>query len=178
MQTRTRQCAQLTPLDSPELILTAARWLADKENYRWLQFGNGRHVLTPALLKVMTQKDTHLIRVYTSEDGAPIGIVGLDEVNRNFKTARIWVVAGEKNICGRGYATQAAAKLLTIGFRELGLHAVNTWIVEHNRSARIAERLGFKFIGRQRQCHWMDGVAYDRLWFDLLASEHEDTADD
>jgi RimJ/RimL family protein N-acetyltransferase len=174
----TRTLTPLKPLDSAELFQTVAGWLAQKENYAWLQFGDGRHILTPQLLKIMTQKDTHVLRVYTSEDGVPLGIVGLDEVNRHFKTARIWVVAGEKNFIVRGHATGAVSGLLTLAFRDLGLHAVNTWIVEHNPSVRIAERLGFKFIGRQRQCHWMDGVPYDRLWFDLLASEHKEYADD
>jgi RimJ/RimL family protein N-acetyltransferase len=170
--------ARLTPLDSPELIQTAAGWLAQKDNNQWLQFGDGSRVLTPHLLKILTQKDNHVLRVYTSEDGRPLGIVGLDEVNRHFRTARIWVVAGEKNSCGRGYATQAVSKMLTLAFRDLGLHTVHTWIVEHNPSVRVAEHVGFKFIGRQRQCHWMNGVAYDRLWFDLLASEHKENFDD
>ena len=33
------------------------------------------------------------------------------------------------------------------------------------------EDLGFRYIGRQRQCHVIDGRAYDRLLFDLLAEE-------
>ena len=28
-------------------------------------------------------------------------------------------------------------------------------------------------MGRQRRCHWIEGRVYDRLWFDLLASEHD-----
>ena len=173
-----RPRVRLKPLDSPELIQTAASWLALKDNYQWLQFGDGRHVLTPQLLKILSQKDTHVLRVYTSEDGTPLGIVGLEDVNRNFKTARLWVVAGEKKLCGRGYATQAVSKMLTLAFGELGLNSVNTWIVEHNPSVRVAENVSFKFMGRQRKCHWVDGVAYDRLWFDLLASEHKENLDD
>lgn len=166
---------RLKPLDSPELIQTAAGWLAQKENYQWLQFGDGRQIVTPALLKIMSQRDTQLIRVYASDDDTLLGIVGLDEINRNFKTARIWVVAGEKCFCSRGCATQAASKMLSVAFWDLGLHSVNTWIVEHNPSVRVAERLNFRFIGRQRQCHWLDGCVYDRLWFDLLASEHKES---
>jgi hypothetical protein len=29
-------------------------------------------------------------------------------------------------------------------------------------------------MGRLRQCHYIDDRVYDRLWFDLLASEHEE----
>ena len=62
-------------------------------------------------------------------------------------------------------------------FRELGLRAIHTWIVEHNASIRMTKRLKFRPIGRQRQCHCIDGHVYDRLWFDLLASEHEEILD-
>lgn len=165
---------QLKPLDSPELIQTVAGWLSQPENYQWLQFGDGRQILTPQLLKIMTLRDTNVLRVYTADDGTPLGVVGLDEVNRNFKTARIWVVAGDKSFRARGFATHAASEMLTLAFQDLGLHVVNTWIVEDNPSVRVAERLNFKFIGRQRQCHYMDGRVCDRLLFDILASEHKD----
>jgi RimJ/RimL family protein N-acetyltransferase len=65
---------------------------------------------------------------------------------------------------------------LTLAFQELGLHSVNTWTVEHNPSQRGVARLGFRFIGRQRQCHFISGQPYDRLLFDLLASEHREIA--
>jgi RimJ/RimL family protein N-acetyltransferase len=38
----------------------------------------------------------------------------------------------------------------------------------------VAERVKFRPIGRQRRCHVIDGKAYDRLWYDLLPSEHEE----
>jgi RimJ/RimL family protein N-acetyltransferase len=63
---------------------------------------------------------------------------------------------------------------MTLAFRDLGLHSVNTWSVDLNPSLRTIERLGFRFIGRQRQCHFIDGRLYDRLLFDLLASEHRE----
>ena len=164
---------KLLPLDNPELIHLAAGWMSMKENYQWLDFGNGRQVLTPEWLKIATQRDREVVRVFTPDDDTtPIGIVGLTEVDRVFGTARIWVVAGDKSFGARGHATRAASKLLTHGFTDLGLCAINTWIVDHNPSLRIARRLKFTLIGRQRQCHAIDGRAYDRLWFDLLASEH------
>lgn len=83
-------------------------------------------------------------------------------------------MSGEKSFRNRGYSTIASSKLMTLAFRDLGLHTINTWAVEHNRSVRIIERLGFRFVGRQRQCHGIDGRMYDRLLFDLLASEHRE----
>jgi RimJ/RimL family protein N-acetyltransferase len=162
----------LRPLDSPELIDLVAGWLSQKANYQWLDFGDGQQRLTPAWLKIMTQQDTNLLRVFTAdEDDTPIGVIGLTEINRRARTARVWAVVGDKSFRARGYATQASFALLTVAFRELGMEAVNTWVVEGNSSRRIVERLGFNYIGRQRECHCVDGRPLDRLWFDVLESE-------
>ncbi len=166
---------KLYPLDTPELLELVASWLAQKQNYQWLDFGNGRQIVTPALLKIMAQRETHFLRAYTSDrDDTPIGIVGLNSVDRAFRTATFWGVSGEKSFRNRGYSTIASSKLMTLAFRDLGLYAINTWTVDHNPSLRTIERLGFRFIGRQRHCHYIDGRPYDRLMFDLLAPEHRE----
>lgn len=169
---------QLKPLDSPALIQLAAGWLAQKENYQWLDFGDGRQMVSPEWLKIGMQRGSYVLRLFTADDDhTPIGIVGLSNVNPHFKTANIWVVLGDRTHGGRGYASLATSKMLTLGFRELGLHAIHTWIVDGNPSIHVARRVKFRPIGRQRQCHFIDGRAYDRLWFDVLASEHEEIQD-
>jgi len=166
---------KLLPLLSPEVLELAAGWLARKENCQWLDFGNGRQIVTPALLRIMAQRETHFMRVYTwSHDEAPIGIVGLNSVDRSCGTATLWAVAGEKSFSLRGYVSLATSRFLTLAFRDLGLRAINTWIVDRNPSLRSLQRLNFRFIGRQRQSHIIDGRPYDRLLFDLLAAEHRE----
>jgi len=78
----------------------------------------------------MTQRDTNFLRVWTSDDGTPIGVAGLDTVNRAFKTGRFWFVAGDTSFRGRGYSTRAASAVLTLAFRDLGLQAVTSWAVD------------------------------------------------
>ena len=166
----------LTP-DRPEWLTLVAEWLARKENYQWLDFGDGRQIASPEWLKIAMQRGTQVLRMFTSDSGeTPIGVVGLGNVNRHFKSGTLWVVLGDKAYAGQGYASRAVSGMLTIGFDEIGLRAINTWIVENNPSIRVAERVMFRPIGRQRQCHYIDGHAYDRLWFDLLASEHANTS--
>lgn len=165
---------KILTIGSSELIELAAGWLSDKENYQWLEFGDGGGVVSPAWLKIMVQRKTEVIRVFTPDyDDNPIGVIALTNVHRNFKTADIWAAVGDKSFRARGYATPATSEMLTYGFEEMGLHAIKAVIVDGNPSIRIVERLGFKFIGRQRQCHYIDGRPRDRLLFDLLASEHE-----
>jgi len=165
---------KLLPLASPELIELAASWLGKYDNYKWLDFGNGVQCVTPITLRIMTQRDVHVFRVYTADEGnVPIGVVGLTNVDRNFKTASLWAVLGNKRY--GGHTRPAAAAMLTLAFEELGLAAVNAWTVETNIPAqRVLEALHFRCIGRQRQCHYIDGRPLDRLLFDLLATEHRD----
>jgi RimJ/RimL family protein N-acetyltransferase len=168
---------QLLRLDSPERLQQAVAWLSHKDNYPWLDFADGRQLITAAWLRVGEQRGSYEVRIFTAENGSPIGVVGLSNINPHFKTANIWVVLGDKRFAGQGCASRATSMMLTHGFRTLGLRSIHTWIVEHNHSVRVAERVKFRFIGRQRQCHCIDGRWYDRLWFDLLASEHEDMSD-
>jgi RimJ/RimL family protein N-acetyltransferase len=169
---------QFLLLDSPERIRLVASWLMQKENYQWLDFGDGRQQVSAPWLKVAMQRGSDVLRIFTADDDeTPIGVVGFSNVNPHFKTANIWVVLGDKSQSGRGYASRATSEMLTLGFVGLNLRAVYTWIVEHNPSIRVAERVRFRPIGRQRKCHHIDGRAYDRLWFDLLASEHEEVLD-
>lgn len=166
---------KLLAVDAPGVFELAAAWLARKENYQWLDFGNGVQIVTPALLKIMLHRPTHFLRAYTSDrDDTPIGVVGLNGVDMNFRTATFWGLSGDKSFRNRGFSTYASSRLMTIAFSELGLRSVNTWAVETNPSIRTIERLGFRLAGRQRRSHVIDGRVYDRLLFDLLPGEHRE----
>jgi len=89
---------KLLPLSSAELIELVAGWLDKPDNYKWLDFGNGVQMVTPITLKIMTQRDIHVFRAYTADHGdVPVGVVGLTNVDRHFKTASIWAVLGAIN---------------------------------------------------------------------------------
>ncbi|HKA38595.1 MAG TPA: hypothetical protein VKD25_02395, partial [Burkholderiales bacterium] len=76
--------------ETSDLIELAADWLARKENHQWLDFQNGRQPVTPALLKIMVQRDTHFLRLYTDAHGNPLGICGLNGIDRTVNTATFW----------------------------------------------------------------------------------------
>ncbi len=149
--------------------------MAQKGNWQWLDFGNGQQILTSITLKIMAQRDAHFLRLFAPDSTlAPIGLVGLSNINRTFRTAMLWYVLGDKDYTGQGWTTRAVSASLSCGFNELGLRAVNAWAVEQNiPSLRVLERNNFRLIGRQRQCHYIDGRSCDRLLFDILASEHK-----
>src|SRR5438093_9502549 len=143
---------KLLPLDSPERIELVADWLGKAQNYTWLDFGDGVKRVTPVTLRIMSQRDIHVFRIYTAGDeDAPAGVVGLTNVDRNFKTASLWAVLGNKRY--GGHTTEACHHMLTLAFTELGLEAVNAWTVEINIPAqRGLEQPHPRCPGPQRQC--------------------------
>ena len=169
----------LIPPESPELLQLVTTWLSHKENYEWLDFGDGRQHASREWLKMAMHRQSSVLRVFTSDrEYQPIGIVGFNNLNVHFGTANVWVVLGEKAFACQGYATRAVSRLMSYGFGELHLRSIHTWVVDSSVSLKIVRRLGFREIGRQRQCHRISGRPLDRLWFDLLAGEHRDIDDE
>ena len=167
---------KLLPLDNPQLIALVAGWLGREENARWLDFGTGE-LLTAVSLTIMAQRDLHLLRAFTGDgNDLPIGLVALSDIDLRAKSAgSLWAVLGRKN--SWAYARRAASELLTLGFGKLGLETVRAWVVEiHWPARRALEELNFRYIGRRRRCQWIHGRPYDRLLYDLLATEHHESA--
>ena len=161
----------LSPLEAED-VETVAGWLGDEANYRWLDFGHGVQALSPASLRIMSQRDLHDLRVFTSDDDTtPIGLVALSDIDRRFETATLWYVLGDKSFSRGGYTSRAVRQLVDEGFAS-GLQAIRAWAVEANTaSVRVLEKCGFTLAGRARQSHVIEGERYDRLLFDVISSE-------
>jgi len=165
---------RLLPL-APEHLDRVAEWLGEEENYKWLDFGAGGQPLTKVTLRMMSLRDLHCLRLFEADAGAgPCGIVALSDINREFRTAVLWYVLGEKSQAARGLTSKAVGLLLDHGRREVGLHQVRAWAVEANAaSIRVLEKNGFRRIGRERACHRIQGVIHDRIHFDRILDAAE-----
>ncbi|HXH22493.1 MAG TPA: GNAT family protein [Dehalococcoidia bacterium] len=73
---------------------------------------------------------------------------------------------------GRGYATEAARRLVEFAFRDLGVHRLWAYVlVENEPSWRVLERLGFRREGHLRENEWMQGRYWDTYIYGLLAGQ-------
>jgi RimJ/RimL family protein N-acetyltransferase len=73
---------------------------------------------------------------------------------------------------GRGYATEAAHRLLHLAFDELGLHRVIARLdADNHSSARVAVRLGMRREALLVQNEWFKGRWSDELDFAILEDE-------
>ncbi|MDN0194059.1 GNAT family N-acetyltransferase [Streptomyces sp. S.PNR 29] len=89
-------------------------------------------------------------RVMDAESGTTLGHIGVNEINRALKAARVgyWVLPEAR---GRHVATRALLLAARWAFTDLGLHRLELdHAVGHDVSCRIAERCGFAYEGTMR----------------------------
>lgn len=74
---------------------------------------------------------------------------------------------------GKGIATEAGARVLQVGFEELGLHRITLRIaVGNTRSERVAEKLGFVHEGLLRKEVLVKGEWLDHTLWAMLEDEY------
>ncbi|WAA66117.1 GNAT family N-acetyltransferase [Microbacterium oxydans] len=115
--------------------------------------------------------DAVSLAVEDRETGALLGDVVLfwrGETDRAGEVGYIF----DPRVGGRGYATEAVAALLALGFDGLGLLRIVARIDDRNTSsARVAERLGFRREARLVESEWFKGEWTTLLVYALLEDE-------
>lgn len=110
--------------------------------------------------------------IYHKDDKRPIGDIGLNHINWVNRNANLFAEIGEKEYWGKGIAVEAAELMIKYGFTELNLHKIHASIYNPNqRSLRVAEKLGFKKEGIQREHIYVDGKFVDNHKYSILRKE-------
>jgi ribosomal-protein-serine acetyltransferase len=97
-----------------------------------------------------------------------LGNISIWQTSRTGKIGEIgyWI---RTDLVGRGYATEATAAVMRVGFENMGLHKITLRIAVGNRgSERVAEKLGFTTEGVLREellirGNWIDHTLYSML---------------
>jgi len=106
---------------------------------------------------------TFCIRI--GKTGEFIGVAGLILSNDKFRLGEIYYKL-MPGYWGRGYASEVAKKLISVGFREFRLHKVEAGVALGNeRSIRVLEKAGMTREGLRRKIlpirgEWVDGYLY------------------
>lgn len=109
-------------------------------------------------------------------DGAVVGSCGYPIISPANRRAEIGYWLAERHN-GNGYVTSACRALLDHGFGALGLHRIEIRAVPENRpSCAVAERLGFRLEGIEREAHFLNGEFRDLACYAMLAGEWPPTA--
>ena len=100
-----------------------------------------------------------------------VGLAGLQGINYKNGDAVLAILIAE-SARGNGIGTRAGALLLDIGFHQLRLTRVSTFVHADNQiSQRLTEGLGFQEEGRVRQGWFANGSHTDILVIGILADE-------
>jgi ribosomal-protein-alanine N-acetyltransferase len=110
--------------------------------------------------------------VVTCDGDKHVGNVGLYSINWIMRTAEVRVVIGEKELWGRGYASDAYRLLIGYAFDRLNLRRVYAGArADHAASIMALKKLGFVEEGRRREHFLRDDQPYDILDLGLLRRE-------
>jgi ribosomal-protein-alanine N-acetyltransferase len=111
-----------------------------------------------------------------TKDDAFVGLVGLHGITRQVRAWRrdvaelgYWIAPP---FHGKGLVTEAARAVVDAAFGELALHKVVVGcLAENARSARVIEKLGFRFVGVQRDHAFRHGRWWDHRAYEITAPE-------
>ncbi len=160
--------------DDADALFALAR---DEEVTRWFSWGPYEHVREaraylerlPAQRAAGEQLDLVVERI----DAGPIGVSGLSELSVRDRRASIGTWLG-RDWWGTGANAETKALMCHLGFAVLGLERIGGYAnVEHSRSQRALERLGFRREGVLRSFHRHGGRPLDVAVYALLRAEWE-----
>ncbi|WP_321855981.1 GNAT family N-acetyltransferase [Paraburkholderia tropica] len=150
-----------------------ATWLADPGINQWFDFGQGRQTVPALAVQFMIESGRHHLRVFGPAGHTPAsGLVAVSDLTHAFGTSSFWVLRDSRRPACRDMTLLASAALLRDAFETGRLHCITAWAVDCNiRSRRLLERIGFRLIGLQRDCHVMQGSRFGRVLYDLLPGD-------
>jgi RimJ/RimL family protein N-acetyltransferase len=105
-------------------------------------------------------------------DERHIGIINLNGISRENRSAELGIIIGEKDCWSRGYGTDAIITLLRFAFDEINLNRV--WLdanAENGRAIACYRKCGFVEEARFRQHRYKLGRYSDSLIMGVLADE-------
>lgn len=164
----------LTALD-PSNAETVRAWINDPQVNRYMLTG---HIpLTPGeelafYQAVEASASSFVFEIHAQEDMRLIGHVGLDGVDLRHRHGEVGIMIGDRAAQGRGFGRDAIVTVLRFAFDTLGLHRVGIKAREDNeRAVHLYASIGFREVGRERECDFAQGRFHDVIEFDMLDRE-------
>lgn len=131
-----------------------------------------RAYLSQAAQQAQAQPRSHFrFAIAIRPDDNVRGFIGL-ALNRDM--IRDWEIGWlvHPDHWGRGYASEAARRVLAFAFSELDAHRVIAFCdVENRASERVMQKLGMRHEGTTRKTRLLRGAWHDELLYAVLESE-------
>ncbi len=153
-------------------------WLRDPRINQYLETRWNRQTIQTIrdfVKQVRASPDSYLFAIVERSSGDHIGNIKLGPINPHHKHADVSYFIGEPSRWNKGYATEAIAIAVRIGFDQLGLHRIQAGVNESNvGSTRALEKVGFRKEGSfRKQLVGPSGQWEDHLWYGILQGEEK-----
>ena len=110
--------------------------------------------------------------------GHVIGLISFIDIRRTHRSWTLnraelayWIGADNQ---GNGYATEASFAIMQHGFCKLNLHKIIVYHADGNVfSSRVINKVGFKFIGTEREAFCKKDCWHDLKYYEILKSDFE-----
>jgi len=101
-----------------------------------------------------------------------LGHVSLGILKRNAGSSDLGIFIYDKKNWDKGFGTDTMRVILKIGFDYLNLHRIELGVYPNNeRAIHVYKKIGFKEVGRKRECRFMSGEYKDEIIMDILKRE-------
>jgi diamine N-acetyltransferase len=160
-----------------DLLLTHVRWGNDLPTMRnlgaWGVATAENNLAWLASHDDLARSDLREFLVYELADWRPLGVTTLHHLDQRNGTAELAIAIAEPDARGRGLGTEAARLTIAHGFDDLGLRNILLRYFTFNpASGRVAAKLGFREIGRQREALAVADTRWDMVYTELLARDY------
>ncbi|MCF6361527.1 MAG: GNAT family N-acetyltransferase [Cyclobacteriaceae bacterium] len=158
----------ITESDLEEIHLLQSIPEVDKYNTLGIpkDFEETKKVMAPLLAANQKEEiDYFTFAIEQKLDNEFVGLIALVLNGKKYNGAEVWFKLYPK-FWGKGYATESLNKILDFGFDELKLHRIGAGCaVDNKASARVLEKVGMQYEGRQRKIlplksGWSDNFEY------------------
>jgi RimJ/RimL family protein N-acetyltransferase len=153
------------------------RWFNDPEVGYWLAISEGPEITLESERKwydEMRADAAQVVWCIETEEGRPIGNLGLHSIDETHGRATMGISICEKDLWGRGYGTEAVRQVLRYAFAELGLRRVDLQVDEDNlRAIRCYDKCGFAREGLLRAYRLRRGQPVDGVVMGVLREDWE-----
>jgi RimJ/RimL family protein N-acetyltransferase len=117
--------------------------------------------------------DSFLFRIALAADDRHIGNIKLGPLNRHHASAQLSLLIGERDMHGKGYATEAITAVTDWGFESCGLKRIEAGCYQDNLgSLRAFLKAGYSVEGFRRSAvATLSGGRSGTFWFARLADD-------
>ena len=162
----------LSPIDENDAE-KFTEWLNDLEVTQYLA------AMYPRIINVQNEKGfleklakEHNYSIIDMDTNELLGNCGFPHMDNINQTGEVGIFIGNKKYWNKGYGTEALTLLIDFGFKVLNLHTISLRVVSFNpRAIKVYEKIGFKIVGRIRECILMGKERFDMIYMDIIHNE-------